>query len=300
MRNLNLEQENLCKQFKNIGVKFADNKSNYQCESSVFDKPWQLIMQRGIFKYPIKKQYGGFNLSWDSCISAISSIVSGYTTTSYITSLVTQLSALFLISVYGSDEQKTKYLPKLINGQLAYIYHIGFDYGFHDNKLRSLRTRKDKIANTKNDCLIDNCKIIICIKHRVYHDNNIEFFILDENNDKLHVEILRDILKSNKDMNSSDFFNDENKLGGPTIFINKDQKISILYEFISFKRLIYALFSIETGLHATKKHEYILRKSSLNISNQLFNDLENNLSRSRERIYSMLVKFLSKVNFKTL
>lgn len=82
---------------------------------------WELITKQGIWKIPVPKKNGGEGLGWDEFVASAEGVTNTYKNFDFISSFITQASALYLLLQYGTEENKKRYLPFLIQGEIACI-----------------------------------------------------------------------------------------------------------------------------------------------------------------------------------
>ena len=113
------QQENLYRQYARIGRKIAKYSLNKKNNELSHQYGWKLITKNGIWKLPIVKKYSGLGLNWQECILAIEGLVDTFSNFEFFSYIVEQVSALYIISKYCTEENKQLYLPSLINGEIS-------------------------------------------------------------------------------------------------------------------------------------------------------------------------------------
>ena len=109
MRYRNELQEDLYQQYADIGSKIAKYSSSKKNIKLSHQYGWKLITKNGIWKLSLGHE----------CISAIQGLSSTFNNFEFFSQIVSQLSALYLISKYSSDKNKQLYLSRLINGEMS-------------------------------------------------------------------------------------------------------------------------------------------------------------------------------------
>jgi hypothetical protein len=122
MRHWTARQENIYRKYVKLGKKITQTLNNQKGQSDNHYLSWAIITDEGIWRLPIAKKYGGVGLSWDESVIAIEGLAVTYRNHKFISSLITHLSALYLLLQYGSQTQKNLYLAKLMQGNGITIY----------------------------------------------------------------------------------------------------------------------------------------------------------------------------------
>jgi hypothetical protein len=117
IRHGNVTQKNIRQIYLNLGKKIKENSENEIKHDVNKNQNWELITKQGIWKLPIAKQYGGDGLTWDECVSAIEGLTSTYRDYEFFSSIVSHFAVLYILLQYGTESQKSAYLPLLMRGK---------------------------------------------------------------------------------------------------------------------------------------------------------------------------------------
>jgi len=110
MRVYSRKQKNLHQEYRRLSKRILPFTKNNLLE---------VILEKGFFQLPIASQYGGKGLSWQDCIAALNGLFSIYFDVKLFSYLISQISAIYLVSRYGSKKIKKEYLPLLASGEVA-------------------------------------------------------------------------------------------------------------------------------------------------------------------------------------
>lgn len=116
MRNFTFEQKYLFDRYTGVGNELAAYALSAQ-EPRLVEYYWEHISKKRMWQLPVSKCYGGIGLNWKSCVAAFGGLFSTFPNVKLITLAVSQFSAEYLISKYGSEQQKAIHLPKLAAGK---------------------------------------------------------------------------------------------------------------------------------------------------------------------------------------
>lgn len=109
MRYRNELHEGLYQKYADIGNKIAKYSAKKNNIKLSHQYGWKLITKNGIWKLSLRQE----------CILAIQGLGSTFNNFEFFSQIVSQLSALYLISKYSSDKNKQLYLSRLTNGEMS-------------------------------------------------------------------------------------------------------------------------------------------------------------------------------------
>ena len=120
IRYRNELQKSLYQQYADIGNKIAQYSENKKNLTLSLQYGWKLITKNGIWKLSLGQE----------CILAIEGLSSAFNNFEFFSQIVSQLSALYLISKYSSDKNKNLYLSRLTKGEVSVdIFPEGISFG---------------------------------------------------------------------------------------------------------------------------------------------------------------------------
>ncbi len=133
----NEEQIKLREKYASFGETVA-KRSLPLFEKNEFDEQsWKELCQTDFWEMIIPREYGGKGDNWWDFTAAIEGIASRAMDSGFLLTLVSQLGMVRGLSLYGTEEQKQKYFPKILGGDISATAiaepHTGTD-------IRSLKT----------------------------------------------------------------------------------------------------------------------------------------------------------------
>ena len=214
MRCLSTDQKMVYQQYCKLSREVAEFSKRSQGEVSLYKNIWSIISKEGIFGLAISKQYGGANLSWQDCVVAVDGFFSNYSSTEFLALIISQISSIYLIHQHGTESIKKKYLPRLIQGEVAVlsVSENIREYSFCLNKIKQLPD-------------VGNNKIFVYAEKT---ENSLVFYI-DEKKFSLNP------LEKNK--------KNDLALDVENIFLSREAGLSSLCDLINFERLVYGVLS---------------------------------------------------------
>lgn len=127
--NFNETKEDFYANYATLAKEHIPAIEDQQSRAFVNQKSFELLTEEGFWRLPVNQKFGGAGLTWRACINAIEGFVSIYCNPDFISLLVTQLSALYLVCRYGNEEQNKLVLPALAQGTTAIIDIIDNNHG---------------------------------------------------------------------------------------------------------------------------------------------------------------------------
>ncbi len=219
MRCLSKDQKYLYQQYSELSEEITQFYKLNQDEEVFKEYMWKLISAEGIWGIPIARKYGGYGLSWQDCLVAIDGFLNHYRDKKLLTAFMSQISALYVVSKYGTEAIKKRYLPRLLKGEMATmhisksVHQLLYDHSF-------LNTKENQTLYLRNN------KILIYVKK---NNGDIVFHINEMNGNEV-LSIINGLI--------SPIFCKENE------FIANKVGLSALYDLINFEKLFYSIFSI--------------------------------------------------------
>ncbi len=225
MRYLSKDQKNLYQQYSRLSEEAIKVSKLHQENKSSNENIWKLISKEGIWRLPIPRQYGGHGLSWQDCVVALDGFFSNYSDIKCFTLFMSQVSSLYLVSQYGTESVKTRYLPRLIQGEMACLVI--------SECIQKLLHQKSYLDKNRNQILYMNSNKILI--HAEKNEDDIVFYISEKKSCTSSVVINKSILI------------EDNK------FIAKDVGLSALCDLINFERLFYGILAAKSALMTIEK-----------------------------------------------
>jgi alkylation response protein AidB-like acyl-CoA dehydrogenase len=123
----------------------AEVRSNDQNASFPLEN-WKKCAEMGLLSLLTAEEYGGVGESLTSCAISIEALSYGCEDSGLTHAIITQLCCIVLLNLYGSPEQKQRFLPKLASGEIIAAQSITEPDAGSD--VLSMRTRVDASAES--------------------------------------------------------------------------------------------------------------------------------------------------------
>jgi len=82
-------------------------------------KAWGALAASGLWRIPVSREHGGFGGTWQQCISSIDTVAQGCADLGFLVTMLGHIGSIKLLIDYGTERQKTLWLPRLLNGEIA-------------------------------------------------------------------------------------------------------------------------------------------------------------------------------------
>ncbi len=105
--------------FKNIGVMVAHNAPENDKNRSFDYESWELLTVSGLWKMCVAKDLGGEGRPWTDFVAAVKNLASTSEDTGFLISVLGHVGAIKALTSYGTQQQIEKWLPTLLEGQIA-------------------------------------------------------------------------------------------------------------------------------------------------------------------------------------
>ncbi len=217
MRNLSKDQRKLYQQYSRLSEEMTSISELNQNMKYSHEYVWRLISSQGIWVLPMPKCYGGYGLGWQDCIAAFDGFFSNYPDINFLTLFISQVSALYVILQYGTEDIKQRYLPRLMQGEIAYLHISKYIHNLLHHEYQQKINKNQSLHVTNNKIFIYVDKL----------DEDVIFYICEK----------KTVLESkavNEPINST--LLEENK------FTAKETGIFALFDLINFERIFYGIF----------------------------------------------------------
>jgi hypothetical protein len=126
--NLSAAHENLQQKYADLGLEVASRLLSSDDVEHAYRAEWALLCAEGFGKLFIAKKPVENNPIWEDGIIAIQGLSSTCRDRKFFSFLIDQLSVIYFITQFGTQEQQKNYMPILIKGGTGAIY---FDESFH-------------------------------------------------------------------------------------------------------------------------------------------------------------------------
>jgi alkylation response protein AidB-like acyl-CoA dehydrogenase len=243
---------NLHQHYADLGKRI----STYKPTASFNKKGWDCLTRSGLWQLPIESQYGGIGLTWQAFAKAIEGLISSYHHLPFFRMLVSQAGAIYLMSKYGTDDQKQKYLPRLLQGEIACIaINESFDrFDVINIESQALPTINSQFLLTGHKLQIPQIAeislFILAVQIPAITKTNfkpIAFFVAEKNSGEVTVRKTSDVV-------GDVIFTDLN-LGGDHIVGNLRDGLSMLCHLLEFERSLYGVLTTSFVKPIIKKCE---------------------------------------------
>ena len=275
MRERTMSQEKLYQQYASLGRRMTGTTKQHN-----HDDEWNLVTQEGFWKLPVTIRYDGLGLTWKEYVIALEGLTTTYCNQTLYSSLVSHSTAIYFLLTYGTRQQKTDYLSRIVNGENASI--LVNQFSTKTNVPLHVLLAKEKKYPLKQ---LANSKIIILITDDPHSTEKDDIGFLIMNNDR---ELMKNI-QAGRYITTSNFLFDQSEHYKRNLFLPKDRGFKIFFELINFERLLYGIIASVFSEAIIKKSKEAFQPLLTNpILQKTYEGIEKNIQTSRTAFYSLL------------
>lgn len=117
--NWNVQQQKLRTRYANVGTLLSERASR-TTEDNEFDiKGWIELSNEGLWRLPVPDQYGGLDGTWWDFAAALEGLASTVGDLGFLLSIIAHVGCIRALLLYGSELQKARFLPDLLNSGIG-------------------------------------------------------------------------------------------------------------------------------------------------------------------------------------
>lgn len=299
-------QKKLHNHYTKIGVSLSENNKNLHQKKCFSNENWKSLTEEGIWGLGIEKKYDGDGLTWFDFCAALEGLSTSIDDLGFLLSIIAHIGAIRAISIYGTEQQKKNFLPRLISGEIACTAITELSGGSDVANITSkaikqadgkyiLNGRKTHITNSS----IADIFLVVTKMPHLGKKRDVSLFIFDKQKEGIDIGPVEKTL-GNMTSPTADILLNNIVLSDADLLGQPGNGLNTLYDIIALDRLLY-------GLIASAFSQPILKKCLLHcnerysfgkpiaehqyIQNKLV-DIKIHLETSRLLAYSALHKLL--------
>jgi alkylation response protein AidB-like acyl-CoA dehydrogenase len=112
-------QQDLFERFARIGHAVAGHAAAHDSQASFDFESWAEVTAAGLWRLPVPEAYGGLGGSWQDCLAAMEGLASAANDLGFMISTLGHIGSLRVILEEGSEAQRARWLPALMDGAVA-------------------------------------------------------------------------------------------------------------------------------------------------------------------------------------
>lgn len=112
-------QQDLFDRFAEIGRVVAGNAPVNDSHASFDVEGWSQVTAAGLWRLPVPEAWGGLGGSWQDCLAALEGLASTANDLGFMISTLGHIGSLRVILEEGSEAQRARWLPALMDGAVA-------------------------------------------------------------------------------------------------------------------------------------------------------------------------------------
>ena len=209
---------------------------------------WGALASLNIWRVPVSKEYGGLGGTWKDCIECIDTVARTCQDTGFLITVLGHIGSIKLLVDHGSCQQKNRWLPRLLAGEIAVTAMTEKTGGSDLSKMKTTVTRTSnglRLNGTKTHITNAPVATMGMVAGRYAGRDpkkDITPFFVDFETKGLSTGDIENNLgirtSPTSDIYMSDVAIDESNIIGDI-----GNGMSILYKIISFERALYGVIA---------------------------------------------------------
>ncbi len=242
----NAEQQAIKTTFAGLGEQVAGRAINLRASGGLDRTSWEAVSSRGLWQLPVATEFGGLGRSWWEFAAGLEGLSSTARDLGFLLSAIAHAGAIRVISEFGTRDQKARFLPRLVRGEVASTATTESQGG---SDVARTRTSAEAVGNTLylsgQKSHITNAPVagIFVVLGRIPSlgdKRDITLFLLDRSDPGL-MTLPAETMLGNATSPTGDLVLDSVSIEERHILGPAGDGLSILYSMLCLDRLLYGL-----------------------------------------------------------
>lgn len=231
-----------------VGRQIAANALEHDRDKTLDRTSWDALTQANLWRIPVAPEYGGMGLTWKDCVECIDEVAKHCEDVGFLITMLGHVGSIKLLNDYGTPEQRNRWIPRLLQGEIAVTAMTESTGGSDLSKMRLSATptpngyeingRKKHITNSP----VATMGMIAGRMADLPDKKDITLFFLDFNQAGISIGEDEDNLGI-RTSPTADINFDHTPISSLNVVGAPGDGLSILYEIISFERALYGIIS---------------------------------------------------------
>lgn len=105
--------------FKQVGQSVSERALLHDSEGTLDWFSWQMLADLDLWKIPVSCELGGLGGTWVECAECLDEVARECEDLGFLITSLGHIGSLRLLCDYGTDEQKQRWVPRLLRGDIA-------------------------------------------------------------------------------------------------------------------------------------------------------------------------------------
>lgn len=115
----NVQQQELRTRYANVGTFLRERASRTTADNEFNIQGWMELSNEGLWRLPVPDQYGGLDGTWWDLAAALEGLASTVGDLGFLLSIIAHVGCIRALLLYGSELQKARFLPDLLNSGIG-------------------------------------------------------------------------------------------------------------------------------------------------------------------------------------
>ena len=248
--------------FRGVGHQVKARASDFRKQGSLDRTMWTKVAEAGLFGLPVDPAYGGSGKGWWSFAASLEGLSSTAGDLGFLLSVIAHMGAVRILSEEGTEDQKRRFLPRLVSGSVAATATTERSGGSDVARIRAAAAETSgQLFLTGEKKHITNAPVadVFIILGRIPHlgeKRDITLFLLDRDSTGLSTGTPEDTL-GNASSPTGDIVLKEVAITQASILGRPGEGLASLYRMLTLDRLLYALVAagyLEPIIEASMRH----------------------------------------------
>ena len=105
--------------FKKVGQSVSERALRHDSKGTLDLFSWQMLADLDLWKIPVSCELGGLGGTWIECVECLEEVARECEDLGFLITSLGHIGSLRLLCDYGSEEQKLRWVPRLLKGDIA-------------------------------------------------------------------------------------------------------------------------------------------------------------------------------------
>lgn len=231
-----------------VGLQIAAHALEHDRDKTLDRVSWDALTQANLWRISVAPEYGGLGLTWKTCVECIDEVARHCEDLGFLITMLGHVGSIKLLNDYGTPEQKDRWIPRLLQGEIAVTAMTESTGGSDLSKMRlsavktpdgyQINGRKRHITNSP----VATMGMIAGRMADLPDKKDITLFFLDFNQAGISIGEEEDNLGI-RTSPTADIQFERTPISAVNVVGTAGDGLSILYRIISFERALYGVIA---------------------------------------------------------
>jgi len=105
--------------FKKVGQSVSERALHHDREGTLDEFSWRMLADMNLWRIPVRSELGGLGGTWLECVECLEEVARECEDLGFLITSLGHIGSLRLLCDYGDEEQKHRWIPGLLKGNIA-------------------------------------------------------------------------------------------------------------------------------------------------------------------------------------